>query len=60
VERNRLRARVLMSNHYHLLAETLEADLSQAMQWLNTGYGQRFNRWHHGVGTCCRRALRGF
>jgi REP element-mobilizing transposase RayT len=37
VERYRLllHAYVLMENHYHLLMETLEANLSRAMQWVN-------------------------
>jgi REP element-mobilizing transposase RayT len=33
----------LMSNHYHLLIETPEANLSQAMQWLNASYAMYFN-----------------
>ena len=52
VERYRLRlhAYVLMNNHYHLLAETLEANLSQAMQWLNVSYSVWFNQRHRRVG----------
>jgi REP element-mobilizing transposase RayT len=34
--RLRLHGYVLMNNHYHLLVETEEEDLSGAMQWLNT------------------------
>ena len=34
----------LMSNHYHLLVETPEANLSKGMQLLNGVYTQRFNR----------------
>jgi putative transposase len=30
---------VLMGNHYHLIAETREANLSRAMQWLQTSQG---------------------
>src|SRR5690242_2310196 len=45
-----LHAYVLMDNHYHLLLQTLEANLSQAMQWLNVGYGVWFNRRHCRVG----------
>lgn len=52
VERYRLRlhAYVLMNNHYHLLAETVEANLSQAMQWLNVSYSVWFNRRYQRVG----------
>jgi len=38
---------VLMDNHYHLLARTLEANLSEAMRWLHVSYSSRFN-WAHG------------
>src|SRR5260370_536056 len=34
----RVHAYVLMDNHYHLLPETTEANLSRAMQWLNGSY----------------------
>ena len=40
----------LMSNHYHLLIETPEANLSQGMRQLNGVYTQRFNQNHHRVG----------
>jgi putative transposase len=43
-------AYVLMDNHYHLLAETLEANLRRAMRELNGTYAQAFNRGHHRVG----------
>jgi putative transposase len=39
-----------MSNHYHLLIETPEANLSQGMRQLNGVYTQRFNRAHGRVG----------
>lgn len=39
-------AHVLMSNHYHLMVRTPEANLSRAMQWLGGGYGVWFNRRH--------------
>jgi len=42
----RLHAFVLMSNHYHLLVELTDANLSRAMQWLNTSYSVWFNRRH--------------
>jgi REP element-mobilizing transposase RayT len=48
--RVRLRAYVLMENHYHLLLETPEANLSKAMQWLNTSYTVWFNRRHQRAG----------
>jgi len=40
----------LMTNHYHLLIETPEANLSRGMQRLNGRYSQRFNRQHQRVG----------
>ena len=46
----RLHGYVLMANHYHLLVELGEENLSRVVQWLNTGYGQWFNRRHHRVG----------
>ena len=39
-----------MSNHYHLLVETVEANLSQGMRQLNGVYTQHFNRRHNLVG----------
>ncbi len=39
-------AYVLMPNHYHLLVRTPRANLSEAMQWLNNGYGMWRNRRH--------------
>jgi hypothetical protein len=33
-----------MSNHYHLLVETPEPNLSVAMQWINVSYATYFNR----------------
>lgn len=40
----------LMSNHYHLLIETPEANLSKGMRQLNGIYTQTFNRTHKRVG----------
>jgi len=40
----------LMSNHYHLLIETPDANLSRGMQFLNGVYTQWFNRRHQRVG----------
>lgn len=34
----------LMTNHYHFLIETPEANLSRAIQWLNVSYASYFNR----------------
>ncbi|MGA1869603.1 MAG: transposase [bacterium] len=36
----------LMSNHYHLLVETPEANLSLAIQWISVSYATYFNRKH--------------
>lgn len=35
-----------MANHYHLLVETVDGNLSQGMRQLNGLYTQRFNRRH--------------
>lgn len=40
----------LMDNHYHLLIETPEANLSKGMRRLNQVYTQAFNRRHGRVG----------
>ena len=40
----------LMDNHYHLLIETPEANLSYGMRQLNGIYTQRYNRRHRNVG----------
>ncbi len=34
----------LMTNHYHILIETPQANLSLAIQWLNVSYAAYFNR----------------
>jgi REP element-mobilizing transposase RayT len=39
-----------MTNHYHLLIETPQANLSKGMRHLNGVYTQRFNRNHARVG----------
>jgi REP element-mobilizing transposase RayT len=41
---------VLMDNHYHLLLETPEANLSRAIRHLNGVYTQAFNRRYRRVG----------
>jgi REP element-mobilizing transposase RayT len=48
--RIRLHAYVLMGNHYHLVVQTPEANLSRAVQWLNVSYVAWFNRRHERVG----------
>ena len=48
--RLRLHGYVLMVNHYHLVVETPEANLSRAMQWLNVNYSTWFNRRHRRSG----------
>ena len=40
----------LMSNHYHVVVETVEGNLSQGMRQLNGVYTQTFNRRHQRVG----------
>ena len=40
----------LMGNHYHLLVETPDGNLSKGMRQLNGVYTQRFNRRHGRVG----------
>jgi REP element-mobilizing transposase RayT len=34
----RIHAYILMDNHFHLMLETPEANLSRAMQWLGVSY----------------------
>jgi REP element-mobilizing transposase RayT len=48
--RPRLHGYVLMTNHYHLILETREGNLSRAMQWLNVSYSTWFNRRHRRSG----------
>src|SRR5688572_26035849 len=40
----------LMDNHFHLFVETLEANISKSMKWLNGFYTQYFNWRHRRVG----------
>ena len=37
----------LMTNHYHLLIQTPEGNISRSMRHLNGVYAQRYNRFHH-------------
>jgi putative transposase len=45
-----LSAYVLMTNHFHLVVQTSEANLSRGMHWLNTAYVVWFNRRHQRSG----------
>lgn len=45
-----IHAYCLMDNHYHLLIETPDGNLSKGMRHLNGVYTQRFNRRHERVG----------
>ncbi|UCG12480.1 MAG: transposase [Deltaproteobacteria bacterium] len=42
----RIVAYCLMPNHYHLLVQTPEANLSRCMRHINGIYTQRFNRFN--------------
>jgi len=42
----KIAAYCLMSNHYHLLIQTPDANISRSMRHLNGVYTQRFNRIH--------------
>lgn len=52
IERSRwiLHAYCLMGNHYHLLIETPQANLSRGMRQLNGVYTQKSNKHHNRVG----------
>ncbi len=41
----RMHAYSIMSNHFHLVLETPEPNLSDGMQWLQSTWAQRFNRY---------------
>ncbi|HEX6099787.1 MAG TPA: transposase [Thermoanaerobaculia bacterium] len=41
---------VLMTNHFHLVLQTPEPNLSKGMQWLNGTYAAWFNRRHNRTG----------
>src|SRR5690348_15741607 len=45
-----LTAYVLMTNHFHHVIQTPEANLSRGMHWLNTTYVCWFNRRHNRSG----------
>lgn len=42
----KLHAYVIMGNHYHLAVETPEPNLVAGMQWLQSTFATRFNRFH--------------
>jgi len=44
----------LMTNHYHLLIQTPQANLSRAMRHINGVYTQRYNRLAHSDGSIFR------
>ena len=45
-----IHAYCLMNNHYHLLLETPDANLSKGMRQLNSVFTQAMNKKHHRVG----------
>lgn len=45
-----LHAHVELDNHYHLLIESPEGNVSRAMQWLNTSYSVWFNTKYERTG----------
>lgn len=51
-KRFRLRAHgyALLDNHYHLILETAETNLSRAIQWLQVSYSMWHNRRHGRIG----------
>ncbi|VAW87553.1 hypothetical protein MNBD_GAMMA18-2196 [hydrothermal vent metagenome] len=53
-----LHAYCLMTNHYHLLVETPDANLSLGMRQLNGVYTQRFNRTYKRTGMYFKAATR--
>jgi putative transposase len=46
----RIHAYALMGNHYHLLVELGQPNLSRAVQWLNLSHSVWFNRRHRRCG----------
>jgi len=46
----RVHAWCLMSNHYHLLIQTPDANLVEGMKWLQSTFANRFNRYRHAHG----------
>jgi REP element-mobilizing transposase RayT len=50
----RVSAYCLMPNHYHLLVQTPDANISRCMRHINGVYTQRYNRRHHCEGQLFR------
>ena len=50
---------VLMNNHFHLLLQTPEANLSAGMHDLNSGYATWFNRRHQRAGSLFQGRFKG-
>ena len=50
----------LMTNHYHLLVQTPDGNLSKGMRQLNGVYTQTYNRRHNITGHCFRGATNPF
>lgn len=42
----------LMDNHYHIVVEAVEGNLSKRMRQLNGVYTQYFNRTHNCIESC--------
>src|SRR5687768_8582877 len=42
----KVHAFALMTNHYHLVVQTADADISEGMQYLNGAYAMAFNARH--------------
>jgi putative transposase len=51
---------VLMTNHFHLVIQTPEANLSRGMHWLNGKYAGWFNQRHARVGHLFQGRFKGF
>ncbi len=43
----KIHAYCLMPTHYNLLLETMDANLSRALQWINVSFAAYFNRKRH-------------
>jgi len=50
---------VLMTNHFHLVLQTPQPNLSRGMQWLNGTYAAWFNRTHQRCGHLFQGRFRG-
>ena len=55
----RIHAYVLMDNHFHLMLETPESNLSRSMQWLGVSYSIWFNRRYDRAGHLFRGRFKG-